>query len=97
MEVGSPDTKHRDQPAITYTDTEGLYGGALSPDGDASLAYYGESFSMGEILIERKGKTKPSEAVSALIKKLDDAARKSVSSGVSVSVSDAGGSLGERT
>ena len=71
-----------DQPVIMYSDTEGLYGGAaikggaFSPDGDANLAYYGESFSMNEILIEKKPKTKPTEAVSALVKKLDESAKK---------------------
>ena len=71
-----------DQPFLTYSDTGGLYGGAaikggaLSPDGDANLAYYGEALSTAEILIEKKGKTKPSEAVNALIKKLDEAAKK---------------------
>ena len=58
-----------DQPVIMYSDTEGLYGGAaikggaFSPDGDANLAYYGESYSMNEILIEKKGKAKPTEAI----------------------------------
>jgi lipid-binding SYLF domain-containing protein len=71
-----------DQPVIVYSDTEGLYGGAaikggaLSPDGDANLAYYGEALSVTEILLEKKGKTKPTEAVSALVKKLDDRAKK---------------------
>jgi len=71
-----------DQPVIMYSDTEGLYGGAaikggaFSPDGDANLAYYGESFSMTEILLEKKPKAKPTEAVTALIKKLDESAKK---------------------
>jgi lipid-binding SYLF domain-containing protein len=71
-----------DQPVVIYSDTEGLYGGAaikggaFSPDGDANLAYYEESFSMSEILIDKKPKSKPTEAITALIKKLDESAKK---------------------
>jgi len=71
-----------DQPVIMYSDTEGLYGGAaikggaFSPDGDANLAYYGESYSMSEILVEKKPKTKATEAVEELIKKLEASPKK---------------------
>jgi lipid-binding SYLF domain-containing protein len=71
-----------DQPVVIYSDTEGLYGGAaikggaFSPDGDANLAYYEESYTMSEILVEKKPKTKASQAVEALIKKLDDSQKK---------------------
>jgi len=55
-----------DQSIMVYTDSEGFYGGAaakgssLSPDADANVAYYGQSFTPKEILFENKAK--PSEA-----------------------------------
>ena len=51
---------------LIYSDTAGLYGGAsikggaLSPDSDANIAYYGEYLTPKEILFENK--VKPTEA-----------------------------------
>jgi SH3 domain-containing YSC84-like protein 1 len=59
----------------TYTDASGLYGGAvvkggaLSPDTDADVAYYGEYVTVKEILYD--GKAKPTEAATYLADKLN--------------------------
>jgi lipid-binding SYLF domain-containing protein len=60
---------------LVYTDTAGLYGGvavkggALSPDTDADVAYYGQYLTMGQILFEHR--VKPSEVAVQLAQKLD--------------------------
>lgn len=65
----------QEQLYVTYTDAEGLYGGAaikggaLSSDGDANFAYYGDFLTAKDILFSNKAK--PSEPVQALIKKLE--------------------------
>jgi lipid-binding SYLF domain-containing protein len=68
------------QPLImVYTDATGLYGGAaikggaLAPDADADVAYYGESLTPQEILFDRKGK--PTEAATNLAEKLTQASK----------------------
>ena len=59
---------------MVYTDATGLYGGAaikggaLSPDTDANVAYYGQSLTPREILFDKKGK--PTEAATNLAQKL---------------------------
>lgn len=64
---------------ITYTDREGLYGGAalkgnaLTPDSKAILGYYEDYLVPSEILRNRKLKT--TEAYQALVKKIDSASK----------------------
>jgi len=64
---------------IVYTDATGLYGGAaikggaLAPDADADVAYYGDSLTPKEILFDRKGK--PTEAATTLAEKLTQASK----------------------
>ncbi len=59
---------------LVYSDTEGLYGGVavkggdLSPDPEANIAYYGESLTPKEILLDKK--VKPSESATALAQKI---------------------------
>ena len=65
---------------VTYTDAEGLYGGAalkggaLTTDSDASLAYYGQFLTTKEILLDKK--VKPSEPAQALIKRIEEYSKK---------------------
>jgi lipid-binding SYLF domain-containing protein len=60
---------------LVYSDTGGLYGGvavkggALSPDTDANVAYYGQYLTTAEILFDRKVKT--SEAATEVARKFD--------------------------
>ncbi len=62
-----------------YGDATGLYGGAaikggaISPDTDANVAYYGQGLAPKEILFDRKGT--PSEAATALAQKITQAAK----------------------
>jgi lipid-binding SYLF domain-containing protein len=62
-----------------YSDATGLYGGAaikggaISPDTDANVAYYGQGLTPKEILFDRKGT--PSEAATALAQKITQAAK----------------------
>lgn len=59
---------------LVYTDRSGLYGGAaikggaISPDTDADLAYYGQYLTMGQILFDRA--LKPGVAGQELVQKL---------------------------
>jgi SH3 domain-containing YSC84-like protein 1 len=69
-------------PVLTYTDTSGLYGGvaikggALSPDNDANIAYYGTYLTFKEIVLDNKDtKLKPSQAALDLVKRLNDWAK----------------------
>jgi len=60
---------------MIYDERQGLFGGAsvkggaISPDPDANLAYYGEPATMHEILFERK--FKPSEMAATVANKLN--------------------------
>jgi lipid-binding SYLF domain-containing protein len=60
---------------LTYSDTSGLYGGAvvkggtLAPDTGADVAYYGQYLTAGEILFDKK--VKPTEAATYLADKLE--------------------------
>ena len=60
---------------LTYSDTSGLYGGAvvkggtLSPDTKADVAYYGQYLTVDEILFGNK--VQPTEAATYLADKLD--------------------------
>jgi lipid-binding SYLF domain-containing protein len=62
-----------------YSDATGLYGGAaikggaISPDTDANVAYYGQGLTPKEILFDRKGT--PSGAATALAQKITQAAK----------------------
>jgi len=63
-----------DQAVLIYKDRVGLFGGAvvkgggLSADADANLVYYGQSFSLRDILFDHK--VQPSETASLLINKI---------------------------
>jgi SH3 domain-containing YSC84-like protein 1 len=67
------------QSILVYRDVTGFYGGAtikggaLSPDTDANVAYYGESLTPSDILFGKKGK--PTEAANTLVQKLDQFAK----------------------
>jgi lipid-binding SYLF domain-containing protein len=60
---------------LTYSDTSGLYGGAvvkggtLAPDTKADVAYYGQYLTAGQILFDRQ--IKPTEAATYLADKLE--------------------------
>jgi lipid-binding SYLF domain-containing protein len=66
-------------PVLIYDDRAGLFGGAalkggaLSPDSDANLAYYGEAVTVKEILFEKK--VKPSASAEKLAQKINEAAK----------------------
>jgi SH3 domain-containing YSC84-like protein 1 len=66
-------------PVLTYTDSSGLYGGvsikggALSPDNDANIAYYGTYLTFKEIVVDNKAK--PGQAAQDLAKKLNEWAK----------------------
>ena len=67
------------KPMLVYTDAAGLYGGAavkggtLSPDIDANVAYYAQSFTAKEILFDRKGT--PTQAATDLVQKINQASK----------------------
>ena len=67
------------QQTLVYTDATGLYGGAavkggaVSPDPEANVAYYGQSLTPQEILFEKKGT--PTEAATALAQKLTQSSK----------------------
>lgn len=69
----------QNQLMLVYTDATGLYGGAavkggaLAPDTDANVAYYGQSFAPKEILFGNKGK--PSDAAIELAHKLTESSK----------------------
>ena len=62
-----------------YGDSTGMYGGAaikggaISPDTDANVAYYGQALTPQEILFDKK--PKPSEAAFTLTQKITRAAK----------------------
>ena len=62
-----------------YTDATGLYGGAaikggaLEPDPEANVAYYGQSLTPKEILFDHKGK--PTEAATTLTQKITQSSK----------------------
>ena len=64
------------QSIMVYKDVTGFYGGAtikggaLSPDTDANVAYYGQSLTPSDILFGKKGK--PTEAATTLMQKLNE-------------------------
>ena len=64
---------------LVYTDATGLYGGAaikggaLAPDTEANVAYYGQSLTPKDILFDQKGK--PTEAATSLVQKLTQSAK----------------------
>jgi SH3 domain-containing YSC84-like protein 1 len=72
-------TDDQKQLMLVYSDATGLYGGAaikggaLSPDTDANVAYYGQSLTPQEILFDRKGK--PSDAAINLMQKITQASK----------------------
>ena len=67
------------QSILVYTDATGLYGGAaikggaVSPDPEANVAYYGQSLTPKEILFDNKGK--PTEAATALAQELTQSSK----------------------
>ncbi|MCX6927495.1 MAG: lipid-binding SYLF domain-containing protein [Verrucomicrobia bacterium] len=72
-------TDDQKQLLLVYSDATGLYGGAaikggaLSPDTDANVAYYGQSLTPREILFDKKGK--PSDAATNLTQKILQASK----------------------
>ena len=72
-------TDDQKQLMLVYSDATGLYGGAaikggaLSPDTDANVAYYGQSLTPREILFDKKGK--PSDAATNLTQKIIQASK----------------------
>jgi lipid-binding SYLF domain-containing protein len=72
-------TDDQKQLMLVYTDATGLYGGAaikggaLSPDTDANVTYYGESLTPRDILFDKKGK--PSEAATVLVQMITQASK----------------------
>ena len=62
-----------------YDDSKGFFGGvsvkgdSINPDTDANLTYYGDSFTMKQIVSGEKAK--PTPVVNDLIKKLNDYAK----------------------
>jgi lipid-binding SYLF domain-containing protein len=72
-------TDDQQQATMVYSDASGLYGGAavkggaLSPDTNANVTYYGQSLTPSEILFDKKGK--PTEAATTLVQKLDQFAQ----------------------
>jgi lipid-binding SYLF domain-containing protein len=73
------DISPTEKDSLVYTDAEGLYGGAafkvdaISSDTKAGNAYYGEFFTMRELLIGGKGK--PTPASTQLTQKIDELAK----------------------
>ena len=63
-------------PVLVYGDHNGLYGGvvikggAISPDNDADVVYYGESVSTGDILFGKK--VRPTKTETDLAKTISD-------------------------
>jgi len=68
-----------EQPATVYSDSRGLYagaaikGGAIWPDTDANLAYYGLPLSAKEILFD--GKVKPTAAGKELAQRISESSK----------------------
>ena len=68
-----------EQPATVYRDSRGLYagaaikGGAIWPDTDANLAYYGLPLSAKEILFD--GKVKPTAAGKELAQRISESSK----------------------
>jgi lipid-binding SYLF domain-containing protein len=68
-----------DQAVVIYSDTKGLYGGAtikggaVSPNEQDNMKYYGEYLIVEEILFKKK--VEPSESAKALAAKIDAAAK----------------------
>jgi lipid-binding SYLF domain-containing protein len=65
-----------EQSVLVYDDRNGLYGGvaikggAISPDEDADITYYGKSVSTSDILFDKK--VQPTQAETDLIEKISD-------------------------
>ena len=72
-------TDDQQQATLVYSDVSGLYGGAavkggaLSPDTEANVSYYGQSLTPSDILFGKQGK--PTEAATTLVQKLDQFAQ----------------------
>ncbi len=68
-----------DRAVMVYDDRHGLFGGAaikggaISPDDEANLIYYGAPVTVKDILFDKK--VKPSEAAAALAKKIAEFSR----------------------
>ena len=60
---------------LAYDDSKGFFGGvsvkgdSINPDNDANLAYYGDSYTMKQIVSGEKAKVSPQ--VTELVKALD--------------------------
>lgn len=68
------------QPILIYDDRKGLFGGAsikggaIAPDDEANLVYYGQPLTIKEILFDKK--VKATETAKTFAKKLDEQASK---------------------
>jgi lipid-binding SYLF domain-containing protein len=77
---GAKGTSNSTDPVVlAYDDSKGFFGGvsvkgdSINPDTDANLAYYGDSYTMKQIISGEKAKVSP--VVGDLIKKLDGYAK----------------------
>jgi lipid-binding SYLF domain-containing protein len=73
---GAKGTSNSTDPVVlAYDDSKGFFGGvsvkgdSINPDTDANIAYYGDSYTMKQIISGEKAKVSP--VVADLIKKLD--------------------------
>ena len=68
-----------ERPFRVYSDRSGLYGGAalkggaITPDDEANRKYYGEYFTVHDILFHKK--VKPTETAKEIAKKLTEASK----------------------
>ena len=77
---GAKGTSNSTDPVVlAYDDSKGFFGGvsvkgdSINPDTDANIAYYGDSYTMKQIISGEKAKVSP--VVADLIKKLDGYAK----------------------
>lgn len=76
---GVEDSLTEKNPVLVFGESKGLYGGAVikggsvSADDKANEKYYGQSYSIKDILFDRK--VKPSETATEFARKLDEAAK----------------------
>ena len=69
----------KEKSILIYDDREGLFGGAalkggaLGPDTEANLAYYGEAVTVKEILFEKK--VKPTEMAEKFASRIEEASK----------------------
>ncbi len=73
---GTEDSTDASKPVMIFSDRKGFYGGAtvkagtIAPSHEDNRVFYGQAYSMEEILFKKKAK--PTELVNELTKKLTD-------------------------